>query len=78
MRNGIPAAGLSELAHEIKQHPEPLLKAGAAASYRGFITKAFETPAFYHSLPLAAAGINPELTPSQLTGEQWAKLFTKL
>ena len=63
---------------EIKQHPEPLLKAGAAASYRGFITKAFETPAFYHSLPLAAAGINPELTPSQLTGEQWAKLFTKL
>jgi len=63
---------------EIKQRPEPLLKPGAAVSYRGFITKAFEAPAFYHSLPLAAAGINPELTPSQLTGEQWAKLFTKL
>lgn len=63
---------------EIKQRPEPLLKPGAATSYRGFITKAFETPAFFHNLPHSVAGINPELTPSQLTGEQWAKLFTKL
>ncbi len=61
---------------EIKPHLEPLLPAKHAPDYRRFITKAFETPAFYRALPLAAAGLNPEHTPSMLTGQQWAKLYS--
>lgn len=61
---------------EIKQRPEPLLPAASATHYRALITKAFETPAFYRTLPLAAAVINPEHTPSMLTGEQWSKLYS--
>lgn len=60
---------------EVKPRPEPLLPPKTAADYRRFITKAFETPNFYHSLPLASANINPIHTPSQLTGEQWATLY---
>lgn len=60
---------------EIKQRPEPLLPQNVAATYKALITKAFESPAFYRTLPLAAANINPELTPSQLTSEQWAQLY---
>ena len=61
---------------ELKQRPEPLLPVAVASKYHSFITTAFETPAFYKKLPLAAAQISPELTPSQLTGEQWAQLYT--
>lgn len=60
---------------EIKQRPEPLLPVAATKKYHEFITKAFETPAFYKKLPLTAAHINPELTPRQLTGEQWSALY---
>lgn len=60
---------------EIKKREEPLLLPIAAKKYHEFIERAFETPAFFHKLPLAKVSINPELTPSQLTGEQWAALY---
>lgn len=62
---------------EIKHRTETLLPPERAVAYREFIKKAFETPAFYHTLPLAKTGINPEHTPSQLTGEQWAQLYAR-
>ncbi len=61
---------------EIKQRPEQLLPIASAVDFRKFITAAFESPAVFCNLPLAKAGLNPMLTPSQLTGEQWAKLYT--
>lgn len=60
---------------EIKQRPEPLLPVDKSQHYHDFIVQAFEKPAFYHKLPFAKAGISPELTPSQLTGEQWCQLY---
>lgn len=60
---------------EIKQRPEILHGIRDVTDYREFVKKAYETPAFYHSLPLSKANINPEHTPSMLTGEQWAELY---
>lgn len=73
-----PRPAVDTVLLELKQRETPLLPLGAAKSYRTFITKAFETPAFYRDLPLVTASISPELTPSQLTAEQWANLFTSL
>lgn len=60
---------------EIKLRPEQLLPSSDTARYKACITQAFESPTQYHKLPLATAGINPELSPSQLTGEQWVRLY---
>lgn len=61
---------------EIKKREDPLLQLNTMDKYHEFIVKAFETPAFYQRLPLNRVGISPELTPSQLTGEQWSALYT--
>lgn len=60
---------------EIKQRPEPFLAAQKMHDYQTFIKQAFESPQTFKSLPFTKAGINPGLTPSQLTGEQWATLY---
>lgn len=70
-----PRPAVDTVLLELKQRPEPLLAHEQGAAYREFIKKAFETPAFYHSLPLAKTAINSEHTPSMLTGEQWAQLY---
>ncbi len=72
-----PQPAVDTVLLELKPRPEPLLPAAKANDYRAFIVAAFEKPSLYRSLPLAAAGINPEHTPSMLTGEQWAKLYNK-
>lgn len=60
---------------EIKQRPEPLLHHTQTKGYCALVKEAFESPAKFKALPLAKAKINPELSPSQLTGEQWVLLF---
>lgn len=70
-----PPPAVDTVLLEIKRRPGPLLAPQKAASYRAFIQTAFESPAVFHALPLAKAGISPELTPSMLTGEQWASLY---
>lgn len=61
---------------EIKQRPEPLVDPRLTADYREFIKTAFESPAAFTKIPHSKAGTNPELNPSQLTGEQWAALYS--
>lgn len=60
---------------ELKPRESALLPAAARQAYTAFITTAFESPATYRQLPLAQASISPELTPSQLTAEQWVALY---
>lgn len=70
-----PPPAVDTVLLEVKRRPGPLLAPQRAAAYRAFIQTAFESPAVFHALPLAKAGISPELTPSMLTGEQWASLY---
>lgn len=70
-----PQPAVDTMLLEIKQRSEPLLPPGQMQSYRTFIKEAFEAPVKFKSLPLVEAKINPELTPSQLTGEQWATIY---
>lgn len=60
---------------ELKPRTEPLLPIAEATRFKAFITSMFENPIVYKKQPLAKAGINPELSPSQLTGEQWVDLY---
>lgn len=62
---------------ELKPRTEPLLPMAEAARFKAFINIMFENPIIYKKQPLAKVGINPELSPSQLTGEQWAALYIK-
>ena len=73
-----PQPAVDTVLLEIKQRAEPLLPVAQAQSYRAFIKAAFESPVKFKHLPLAKAKISPELTPSQLTGEQWATLFKQI
>lgn len=72
-----PQPAVDTVLLEIKQRPEPLAPTKLSTDYQAFVKKAFESPAMFASLPISRAGINPQLTPSQLTGEQWAKLYSK-
>ena len=73
-----PQPAVDTVLLEIKQRAEPLLPVAQTQSYRAFIKEAFESPVKFKQLPLAKAKIIPELTPSQLTGEQWATLFKQI
>ena len=70
-----PPPAVDTVLLELKRRLEPLLAPTGAVDYRAFIHAAFEQPGLFHKLPLAKAGISPELTPSMLTGEQWATLY---
>lgn len=60
---------------ELEPRTEPLLPMAEAARFKAFINIMFENPIIYKKQPLAKVGINPELSPSQLTGEQWVDLY---
>lgn len=70
-----PPPAVDTVLLEVKRRQEPLLAPRYAADYRAFIQTTFEKPAMFHGLPLARANISPEMTPSMLTGEQWASLY---
>jgi 23S rRNA (adenine-N6)-dimethyltransferase len=70
-----PPPAVDTVLLEIKRRTEPLVPAAHAARYHAFIKQSFEAPGAFHKLPLTKAKISPELTPSMLTGEQWANLY---
>ncbi len=70
-----PPPAVDTVLIEIKQRSEPLLPVAQQPHYARLIETAFETPAYFARLPRLKAGISPELNPSQLTGEQWARLY---
>lgn len=72
-----PPPGVDTVLLELKLRESALLPANTLLSYRDFVARCFAEQKFFIKTPRTAAGINPELTPSQLTLEQWIALYSK-
>lgn len=70
-----PPPAVDTVLLELKLREEPLLSVELMPNYREFIERCFAEQKFFTKTPRAKAGISPEKIPSQLTLEQWVKLF---
>lgn len=70
-----PPPAVDTVLLEIKRREEPLLPRNDASHYRQFIEESFASQPFFARTPRANAGISPELRPSQLSLEQWSRLY---
>lgn len=61
---------------ELLLRDKPLIPAADMPAYREFVAGCYSTPKLFEKTPRIAAHISPELKPSQLTAEQWVRLFT--
>lgn len=73
-----PPPGVDTVLLEIKLREEPMLAVELMPEYRYFVERCFAEQKFFGRLPRAAAGISTEKIPSQLSIEEWVKLFTML
>jgi len=60
---------------EIKLREEPMIAANKMIDYRNFVERCFAEQKFFARQPREKRGISSEKIPSQLTNEQWVKLF---
>ena len=71
-----PPPAVDTVLLELKLRDEPLVPSKELESYRRYVEECFSRQKYFAEQPLAAAGISPELRPSQLTLEQWVALWT--
>lgn len=71
-----PPPGVDTVLLEIKLREEPLLATSDTLAYREFVERCFAQQKFFAATNRAKAGITPEKLPSQLSIEQWVKLFS--
>lgn len=70
-----PPPAVDTVLLEIKLRETPLLPIEQLTDYRTFVSQCFTRQKFFESLHRREAGIPSTLTPSQLTLEQWIKLY---
>jgi 23S rRNA (adenine-N6)-dimethyltransferase len=70
-----PPPGVDTVLLELKRREEPLIPMTELDSYRQFVNRCFADQIFFVKVPRNEAGISPELRPSQLTLEQWVRLY---
>lgn len=70
-----PPPNVDTVLLEIKLREEPLLSVYNASNYRAFVERCFAEQKFYTSRNRARAGISAEKIPSQLTIEEWGRLY---
>jgi 23S rRNA (adenine-N6)-dimethyltransferase len=60
---------------ELIRRDEPLVPLAQMPAYRQFVTDCFSTPKIFAAMPQKAAGLPPEIKPSQMRLAQWVALF---
>lgn len=60
---------------ELKRREKPFIAREYMQDYERFLERGFADKKYFDRLNKAALKISPEKLPSQLTGEQWVKLF---
>ncbi|MBC7512245.1 methyltransferase [Candidatus Saccharibacteria bacterium] len=73
-----PPPNVDTVLLEIKVREEPMLDRSQMASYRDFVGRCFAEQKYFATVPREKAGISSEKIPSQLTIEQWVKLYNTL
>ncbi len=70
-----PPPAVDTVLLEIKPRPISLLPSNQQASYRQFVEQAYSRQQFFVALPREQTGISSERKPSEVTPEQWSKLY---
>lgn len=71
-----PPPAVDAVLLELKRREESLIDPAQIPAYREFVARCFAGQKFFGKTKRAQAGISPELRPSQLTLEQWCRLFS--
>lgn len=70
-----PPPAVDTVLLELKLRETPLIDPVYLPAYRDFVARSFAEQKYFARTKRAAAGISPELRPSQLTLEHWSALF---
>lgn len=70
-----PPPSVDTVLLEFRLRETPLIPMEQFINYRDFVSHCFSEQKFFTSLSREDAGISPELRPSQLTLEQWTRLY---
>lgn len=73
-----PPPAVDTVLLEIKLREEPLLGKSLATQYREFIERCFSEQKYFTSQDRAATNLSPEKIPSQLSQDEWLRLFATL
>ena len=70
-----PPPAVDTVLLELKPRQESLLPLAERENYQSFITECFSSQIRFYAMPRAECGISPERKPSELTPEQWVRLY---
>lgn len=70
-----PPPAVDTVLLELKPRPEPLLPTLERDKYQSFVAKCYASQKVFATIPRAKASINPERKPSELTPEEWVRLY---
>lgn len=71
-----PPPAVDTVLLELKPRPEPLLSTLERDEYQSFVAKCYASQKAFAAVPRAKASINPECKPSELTPEEWVRLYS--
>ena len=71
-----PPPAVDTVLLELKPQSEPLLSTLERDKYQSFVAKCYASQKVFATIPRAEAGINPERKPSELTPEEWVRLYS--
>ena len=74
--NFTPPPAVDTVLLELKPRPEPLLSTLERDKYQSFVAKCYASQKAFAAVPRAKASINPERKPSELTPEEWVRLYS--
>lgn len=71
-----PPPNVDTVLLEIKLREQPLLPVAEMPTYRAFIERSFAEQKFFTRTPRGKAGISSEKIPSQLSIDEWVRLYS--
>lgn len=71
-----PPPAVDTVLLELKPRPEPLLSTLERDEYQSFVAKCYASQKAFAAVPRTKADINPERKPSELTPEEWVRLYS--
>ena len=71
-----PPPAVDTVLLELKPRPEPLLPTLERDEYQSFVAKCYASQKVFAAVPRVKASISPERKPSELTPEEWVRLYS--
>lgn len=71
-----PPPAVDTVLLELKPRSEPLLSVLERDKYQSFVAKCYASQKVFAAVPRVKAGVNPERKPSELTPEEWVRLYS--